>query len=106
MNKKEKVLYELKLAEYLEKNKVQDTFHYLFKQLCLNKPDDPLNFLINELRTKRKKRLIFISSFSKSFGEKIAASLSARLNFKHISYQSFVKKEVLDGSDSGKKFAN
>jgi hypothetical protein len=85
---------------------VQNIFNHLFKQLCLHKPDDPLNFLINELRTKRKKRLIFLSSFSKQYGEKIAASLSARLNFKHISYQSLVKDEVLSGSDSGKKFAN
>lgn len=31
MNKKDKVRYEQKLADYLEKNKVQETFHYLFR---------------------------------------------------------------------------
>ena len=51
-------------------------------------------------------RLIFISGYAKSSVHDIAASVSARMNFKHISYFD-VMKSALDGrcaSKAGKEF--
>lgn len=47
-------------------------------------------------------RLIFFSGYAKTGLNEIAASVCARMNFKHISYFDYIKKAVEDGTKAGK----
>ena len=60
----------------------------------MKRPDNPLDFLIESLMTKRKQRLIFVIGYAKGFVNAIVSDLAAQLNFKHVSYFDFVKKEI------------
>jgi len=61
MDKSEKVHYEESVNEYLEKKQLPEYFELLTRQLVLNQPEDPTQFLIDFLQTRRYARIIFIT---------------------------------------------
>ncbi|EGR31030.1 hypothetical protein IMG5_119030 [Ichthyophthirius multifiliis] len=61
MDKTEKVAYEASLIQYIEKNQLPDLIEQYTKQLILNQPEDPIQFLINYIQNKKNQRLIFIT---------------------------------------------
>ena len=61
MDRSEKVHYEESVSEYLEKKQLPEYFELLTRQLVLNQPDDPAQFLIDFLQTRRYARIIFIT---------------------------------------------
>ena len=62
MERTEKLKYEQGIEQYFDDNKVYDLFEKLFKELVINKPDNPLDYLIESLKKKDTKR-IFITGY-------------------------------------------
>ena len=52
-----KLGFQKQLEEYLEEQKVYDIFEEMMKALILNRPKDPLNFLVKKLTTSESKVL-------------------------------------------------
>ena len=63
MDRTEKLEYEKGIEQYFDGHKVYDLFEKLFKELIINRPDDPLDYLIQRLQTPDTKR-IFITGYS------------------------------------------
>ena len=63
MDRKEKLEYEKGIEQYFDDNKVYDLFEKLFKELLVNRPEDPLDYLIGRLKLQDTKR-IFITGYS------------------------------------------
>ena len=61
MDKAEKVAYETSLLNYIESNKLPDLIESYTKQLILNQPEDPIQFLIDYIGGQKQPRLIFIT---------------------------------------------
>jgi hypothetical protein len=49
MNKSEKLQYQRDIEKYLEENQVYNLFEDLLNQLIIQKPENPLEFLISQL---------------------------------------------------------
>ncbi len=49
MDKKAKLEYQREVEKYLESKKVYEVFEDLMKSLIINKPEDPINYLIQKL---------------------------------------------------------
>lgn len=58
MDKVQKFEYIQQIEQYLEENQVYELFESLLQQLLLNKPEKPLDFLINSLQKEPSKYLL------------------------------------------------
>ena len=63
MDKTEKIEYEKGNEQYFDKYKVYDLFEKLFKELTINKPENPIDQLIERLKRQEVKS-IFIKGYS------------------------------------------
>ena len=57
MDKTQKLLYQRDIEKYLESRKVYELFQELMKNLVINKPDDPIEYIIEKLSTPQRKPL-------------------------------------------------
>jgi hypothetical protein len=46
MNKENRTHLEIEVEEYLESNNIYELFHYLTEQLVVDKPNDPLGYVL------------------------------------------------------------
>lgn len=60
MDKVQKFEQTQAIETYLEKNQVRELFLSLMKQLLVNKPDKPLDFLIEKLSNPLVKRILLL----------------------------------------------
>lgn len=60
MLKDKKLEYQRELEEYLEDQKVYDIFEDMMKSLIMQKPEDPIKFLLDKLTTPVGKLLILM----------------------------------------------
>jgi hypothetical protein len=60
MDRVEKLKFKQSIENYFEENKVYELFDKLMKELVINKPLDPVDYLIKRIKTKDTKR-IFIT---------------------------------------------
>ena len=58
MDRTEKLQYEQGIEQYFDQNKVYDLFEKLFKDLVINKPENPIDYLIESLKKRRYKTYI------------------------------------------------
>lgn len=49
------------MDKYIQDHKMTDVFEHLTRLLVLNRPDDPISFLIDALENRRVQRLILVS---------------------------------------------
>ena len=63
MDRTEKLEYEKGIEQYFDDHKVYDLFEKLFKELIINKPENPIDYLIERLKRQEVKR-IFITGYS------------------------------------------
>jgi adenylate kinase len=61
MLKEKKLDYQKTLEEYLEENKVYDIFEDMMKDLIVNRPKDPIEFLINKMTSPESKYILLIN---------------------------------------------
>ena len=62
MDRTEKLEYEKGIEQYFDEKKVYDLFEKLFKELIVNRPENPIDYLITRLNLQDTKR-IFITGY-------------------------------------------
>ena len=93
MDRTEKLQYEKGIEQYFDDHKVYDLFEKLFKELIINKPDDPIDYLIERLKRKEVKR-IFITGYSGTNRKSISLSIANALNYSCLSMDHLIEREI------------
>ena len=93
MDRTEKLEYEKGVEQYLDDNKVYDLFEKLLKELIINKPEDPIDYLIERLKRKDVKR-IFITGYSGTHKKEISKSIANALGYECESMDHLIQREI------------
>jgi adenylate kinase len=93
MDRTEKLEYEKGVEQYLDDNKVYDLFEKLLKELIINKPEDPIDYLIERLKRKDVKR-IFITGYSGTHKKEISKSIANALGYECVSMDHLIQREI------------
>lgn len=67
---------EVKIEEYFEEKRLYELFKNLFKDLLINRPENPLDHLIDKLKNPRPAIKIFVVGPPGSNRKEIALSLA------------------------------
>jgi adenylate kinase len=102
MNREEKIQFQKETEEYFENKRVYDLFEKLMKELLINKPKEPVDYLIQRLKKKDTKR-IFITGASGNERKEIALFLAGHNNMTGVSLGDLVQKEIDKKLDLGRK---
>lgn len=87
MEKMERVDYESQLESYIEQNKLTDYFELLTRQLLLNKPDDPIDFLIRFLQSRKIMKYIYVTGANDVVSSRVGSKISNYINYYHLDSQ-------------------
>lgn len=79
MDRAEKLEYEQSMEKYFDEHKIYDLFEKLFKELIINQPDNPIDYLIERLKRQPQKR-IFISGWPGTYRKEISLRMSSNNN--------------------------
>ena len=93
MNRDEKLQFQKETEEYFESKRVYDLFEKLLKELIINQPKEPIDYLIERLRKKDTKR-IFITGSPGNDRKEIALFLAGYNNMTGISLGDLIQKEI------------
>ena len=93
MDRTEKLEYEKGIEQYFDDHKVYDLFEKLFKELIINKPENPIDYLIERLKLKEVKR-IFITGYSGTNRKSISLAISNALNYQCLSMNDLIDREI------------
>ncbi len=105
MNNKEKIKFLEGVENYYEKKQLSEFFENLVKKLLIKKPDNPLDFLIEQLQNPTDKRAIFTVGLNWAKYKGLLDDLAMHFGLKVISstedglftgfYFLFLKKKEL-----------
>ena len=98
MDRVQKLEYEKSMEEYFHEHKVYDLMEKLFEELIINKPKDPIDYLINRLKRKTTKK-IFITGYSGSDTKTISLGLANQLGYTCINISHLIEKEILKNNE-------
>lgn len=84
MNREEALKRDQEVKTYIEKHKVRHLFGELTKRLLLNRPEDPVAYLIKYLENRNPKMVICIQGFDEEKRGRLALSLANKYNFSLI----------------------
>lgn len=93
MDRTEKLEYEKGIEQYFDEHKVYDLFEKLFKELVINKPENPIDYLIERLGRKEAKR-IFITGHSGTDKKSISLALANELNYSLLNMEHVIQREI------------
>ena len=93
MDRKEKLEYEKGIEQYFDDHKVYDLFEKLFKELIVNRPEDPLNYLIDRLKRQDTKR-IFITGYSGTNRKSISLAISNNFGYTCLNMDHLIDREI------------
>ena len=93
MDRTEKLEYEKGIEQYFDDHKVYDLFEKLFKELIINKPENPIDYLIERLKRKEVKR-IFITGYSGTNRKSISLSIANALGYSCLSMDHLIEREI------------
>ena len=93
MDRTEKLEYEKGIEHYFDEHKVYDLFEKLFKELIINKPENPVDYLIERLGRKDLKR-IFITGYSGTNRKSICLALTNSLGYNCLSMDHLIEREI------------
>ena len=99
MDRIEKLKFQQSIENYFEENKVYELFEKLLKELIVNKPIDPISYMIKRIQTKDMKR-IFITGSMGTNRKEISLSLAESFGYSCVSLGDLLTKEI------GKKDTN
>ena len=105
MDRTEKLQYQQSIENYFEDKKVYDLLEKYFKDLIVNKPKDPLDYLIKRVKTVDSKR-IFITGSAGTDRKELALSISNHFNFHCISLGDLIQKEISKKIEVSRKIEN
>ena len=90
------------IEAYLEDNQVYELFESLLKQLVVEKPEDPLTYLVDALNRPKMCRVFFMGPPGCARTENSAA-LSEYFKWEHISAGDLLRKEVNKKTKEGER---
>ena len=93
MDRKEKLEYEKGIEQYFDDNKVYDLFEKLFKELLVNRPEDPLDYLIDRLKRQDTKR-IFITGYSGIDRKSISLAITNNFGYTCLNMENLIEREI------------
>ena len=99
MDRTEKLQYEQGIEQYFDQNKVYDLFEKLFKDLVINKPENPIDYLIESLKKEDSKR-IFITGYPGTSKKEVSHAVAESLNYQYFSVESLLEMEINNKSDN------
>ena len=102
MDRTEKLEYEKRIEQYFDDHKVYDLFEKLFKELIINKPEDPINYLIERLKRPEVKR-IFITGYSGTNRKSISLSIANTLGYSCLSMDHLLDREISKKMENSNK---
>ena len=102
MERTEKLKYEQGIEQYFDDNKVYDLFEKLFKELVINKPESPIDYLIERLGRKEAKR-IFITGHSGTDKKNISLALANELNYSLLNMEHVIQREISKKMENSNK---
>jgi len=89
-------------AEYLEKHGIKQLFENLMQQLVVHKPNDPLEFLVNQLQRPVIHRLIVLGGPASGKGT-VCEELIKKYQVVHLSPGDILRDAIREGTELGKK---
>ena len=102
MDRTEKLEYEKGIEQYFDDHKVYDLFEKLFKELIINRPDDPLDYLISRLNRQDTKR-IFITGYSGTNRKSISLAIANNFGYACLNMDHLIDREISKKLDDAKK---
>ena len=102
MDRTEKLAYEKGIEQYFDEHKVYDLFEKLFKELIINRPENPLDYLISRLKRQDTKR-IFITGYSGTKKKEISLALVNSLGYSCLSMNDLIEREISKKLDNSQK---
>ena len=93
MDRTEKLQYEQGIEQYLDNNKVFDLFERLYKDLIINQPKNPIDYLIGKLKKKEIKR-IFITGFPGTNRKDVSLAVGEALSYSCLSVDHLLEREI------------
>ena len=102
MDRTEKLSYEKGIEQYFDEHKVYDLFEKLFKELIINRPENPLDYLISRLQRQDTKR-IFITGYSGTNKKSISLALTNELGYTCLDMDQLLNREISKKLDNSKK---
>ena len=102
MDRTEKLEYEKGIEQYFDEHKVYDLFEKLFKELIINRPENPLDYLIARLGRQDTKR-IFITGYSGTNRKSISLAIGNHFGYVCLSMDDLINREISKKLDDAKK---
>ena len=102
MDRVQKLEYEKSMENYFHEHKVYELMERLFEELIINKPNDPIDFLINRLKRKATKK-IFITGFSGAGLKNVSLELANSLGFSCLNISHILEREISRNSENSEK---
>ena len=93
MDRVQKLEFEKSMSDYFHTHKVYDLIERLFEELIINKPDNPIDYLIERLQRKTTKR-IFITGTPGAGIDGVCLSLANNLGYRIINMAQLIDNEV------------
>jgi len=111
MDRNEKLQFQQSIENYFESKHIYDLFEKFLKELVVNKPEDPIDYLIKRLKVKDSKykfvyskdRKIFITGAPGIKRKEIALSLAEHFQYACCSVGDLIDKEISKKLDVGRK---
>ena len=102
MDRVQKLEYEKSMEEYFHTHKVYELIQLLFEELIVNKPENPIDYLIERLKRKTTKR-IFITGTPGAGVDDICLALTNSLEYKCINMTQLIDNEISNESERVEK---
>ena len=102
MDRVQKLEYEKSMEEYFHTHKVYELIERLFEELIVNKPENPIDYLIERLKRKTTKR-IFITGTPGAGVDDICLALTNSLEYKCINMTQLIDNEISNESERVEK---
>lgn len=93
MDRTDKLNYEQGIENYFDQHKVYDLFDKLFKELIINKPENPIDYLLERLKRKETKR-IFITGYPGASRKDVSLAMSGALGYSCLSVDHLLEREI------------
>jgi len=102
MDKTKKLEYQQNVESYLEESQVYDLFERLLKDLIIDRPTKPIEYLIKKLEAPSPTR-VFIVGPPGSQRKELALSIAEYIHYTCISAGDLLAKEISKRSEYGKQ---
>ena len=93
MDLKQKIEFQEEVETFLDQYNIYDLFDYLLKELLIDRPEEPLDYLIQKLHQKRRRRLFLVGGVGTK-RRHITREVSSRFQIEKVFLLDLLKAEV------------